>query len=135
MVNEDKIRIMTRLASFEKKMGEDELKKASYYQSDYIRAHLLVTIWSYTMGYILVVGLFALYYLDYLTSVASFADMRNLGMATLAIYILIMAGCVFFSISYSSRKYVKLRRKLREYEEMLVELSVYYDQGKEGNNE
>ena len=60
MVNEEKLRIMVNLARYEQEPLHTELKEAGYYRIDYIRSHLLVTLWSYSVAYVLVLLLVAL---------------------------------------------------------------------------
>ena len=55
MVNEEKLRIMVNLARYEQEPLHTELKEAGYYRIDYIRSHLLVTLWSYSVAYVLVI--------------------------------------------------------------------------------
>lgn len=134
MVNEEKIRTMTRLASYEKSMSEKEQKEGGYYRSDYIRSHLLVTIWSYSVAYLFLLALVALYHFDYLVSAADIWQMRSLILVVVAVYILLILGCVYFTITAASRKYNQLQKKRKEYYHELKKLEAVYRQSREEGN-
>ena len=52
MLNEEKIRIMTRAAIYEQGKGEEDIKITSYSRSDYIRYNMLKTLIGVTVGVI-----------------------------------------------------------------------------------
>ena len=98
MVNEEKLRIMVNLARYEQEPLHTELKEAGYYRIDYIRSHLLVTLWSYSVAYVLVLFLIALYHFEYLLSKVRLPEIGSLAAGALAVYLLIMLGCAFFTV-------------------------------------
>ncbi len=55
MLNRDKIRLMTKLAAFEKKEGREVLQTGEYFRSDYISNRVLLAELHYTLCFILVV--------------------------------------------------------------------------------
>lgn len=134
MVNEDKLRIMTRLATYEKNIPEKEQKEGGYFKSDYIRSHLILTIWSYSVAYFLLMVLIALYHFDNLVASFNVWKVRNFMMAAVAVYVLLMVGCVFFTIVIYSKKYAQLQKKRREYYNELKNLEEFYVQSREGGN-
>lgn len=134
MVNEEKLRIMTRLASYEKSVSEKEQKEGGYYKSDYIRSRLLVTIWSYSVAFILLLTLIALYHFDYLVSVVDIWEMRSLILGVAAVYILLMLGCIYFTITVCSKKYNQTQKRRKEYYHELKKLEAFYTQSREEGN-
>lgn len=134
MVNEEKLRTMTRLASYEKNVSEKEQREGGYYKSDYIRSHLIVTLGSYSVAFLLLLVLIALYHFDYLVSVADIREMRNLILTAAAVYILLMLGCIFFTITTYSEKYHRAKKKRKEYIRELKKLETFYRQSREEGN-
>ncbi len=55
MLNRNKIRLMTKLAAFEKKEGKEVLQTGEYFRSDYISNRILLAELHYTLCFILVV--------------------------------------------------------------------------------
>ena len=135
MVNEEKLRIMIELARYEKKPVKTAIKESGYYRMDYIRAHLLVTIWSYSIAYVLLLFLIALYHFEYLLSEIRLPEIRSLALAALAVYLLLLLGCAFFTVLIYSSKYNQTQKKRREYLTELKKMEVFYNQGREGGSE
>ena len=90
MVNEEKLRIMVNLARYEQEPLHTELKEAGYYRIDYIRSHLLVTLWSYSVAYVLVLFLIALYHFEYLLSKVRLPEIGSLAAGALAVYLILL---------------------------------------------
>ena len=44
MLNESKVKLMTRMAMYESKQGEEDFKISSYYKKDYRSFHTIATI-------------------------------------------------------------------------------------------
>ena len=44
MVNNRKVRLMTRLAIFEKKEGQEDIKLGNFFRTDYVRLKVLKTV-------------------------------------------------------------------------------------------
>ena len=51
MLNESKVKLMTRMAMYESKQGEEDFKISSYYKKDYRSFHTIATIIWVTVGY------------------------------------------------------------------------------------
>lgn len=66
MLNQKKIRIMTRLAKIEQREEKKALSLANYFRSDYVRFELIKTILAVTVGYGIIVIMGILYYSEYL---------------------------------------------------------------------
>ena len=134
MVNEEKIRIMTKLTSMENDDSNREIKDGGYYKSDYIRLRLIRTIGSYSIAYVLMIALVALYHFDYLVSGMVIQDLRNMIIAVVALYLLLVLLCTFFTVTIYSKKYSQVQKKQREYYKEIKKLEAFYDQSKEGGN-
>ena len=59
MLNEEKIRLMTKAASFEAGEGKKALEMNRFYKGDYLTIHLIGAWISYTVAFCLCVGLWA----------------------------------------------------------------------------
>jgi len=66
VVNEEKTRIMIKVARHEKELGEKVINEGSYYKSDYVHLHTLSVIFNFSVAYALVLALLALYNIDYI---------------------------------------------------------------------
>lgn len=64
MLNEEKIRWMTKASIYEKRQGRIDLGRNEYFMGDYVRLHLLKNGISLTIAYILLAGLYAVYKIE-----------------------------------------------------------------------
>ena len=64
MLNESKVKLMTRMAMYESKQGEEDFKISSYYKKDYRSFHTIATIIWVTVGYAVAVGIGVIAFLD-----------------------------------------------------------------------
>ena len=60
MLREDKIRLMHKIAQYEKSAEEYERPAKEYFRGDYLSMHLLQSFFSYTLSYLLILGVFLL---------------------------------------------------------------------------
>ena len=90
MLNNRKIRLMTRLASYEEKEGKSDIRLSKYYKTDYVRSEILKTIIATTFGYLLILIMTAIYYSEKLIEDAVVLDYKSMGMRILGIYIMLL---------------------------------------------
>ena len=64
MLNEEKIRIMTGIAMFEKKAGRDILPASRYFKSDYVGGRMIRSFIFYTFSSMLCLALWVLYQME-----------------------------------------------------------------------
>ena len=126
MLNNDKIRIMTRLALYEQGNGKNDIKISHFYKSDYIRYNILKTIVAVTVGIALLLGFAGLYNMEYIISNATKINYRQLGISLLILYLLIIIGYVILTIAVTSVKYKRARKNLAKYNRDLKELYAIY---------
>jgi len=113
MINEEKVKIMTKLAMYEQGKGRKYLPVSRYYRSDYI-------------GLVLIVAAVAVYFGEYLLE-----NIHKMNLVALGAYIIIgyLVVLVFYSvltyIQYSV-KYYRAKKSVREYYSQLTSLSKIY---------
>ena len=79
MVNEEKVRLMTRLAMYEQSTGKEDLEKGRYFKSDYVKYNCLKTLVSTTILFVIVVAAYIYYNMGKL--ITELVDLDLLGMA------------------------------------------------------
>lgn len=132
MVNEEKTRIMIKIAQYESELGGKVINEGGYYKTDYVRMHTLSAVLNVSVAYIFVLVLVALYNVDYI-----FLNFVTINYAKLFIeifmpYISIIIICVFVSNIYFTSKYKNSREEIKKYYTELKRLEQYYtDSGKE----
>ena len=122
MINEEKVKIMTKLAMYEQGKGRKYLPVSRYYRSDYIGLALIKNFFLVTIGYVLIVAAVAVYLLE---------NIHKMNLVALGAYIIIgyLVVLVFYSvltyIQYSV-KYYRAKKSVREYYGQLTSLSKIY---------
>ena len=126
MLNEEKIKVMNKLAMYEKGEGRKYLPVSKYYRSDYIGLALIKNFFLVTIGYGLVLTGIGAYFGNYLME-----NIHKMNLVTLGIDILIgyLAVLVVFSvltyIQYSI-KYRRAKKSVKLYYEELTKLNRIY---------
>lgn len=122
MLNNEKIRVMTKLALYEQKEGKEDIKMSKYYRTDYVRFEVLKTVVNITIGYALILIMIGIYKAEYLISNAVTLNFPRIGQYILGFYIIIMTIYVVSSIIGYSLKYDKSRKALGKYYKVLKRL-------------
>ena len=79
MLNESKVRMMTKMAIYEKNEGRRELKTARYFKTDYVSLGVLNTIIAATAAYVLIILMIALSNMQWLTNNVNNIDYASVG--------------------------------------------------------
>ncbi len=130
MLNNKKIRTMTKLALYEQMDGKEDIRMGRYYKTDYVRLQVLKTVINSTVGYILILILIGMYKAEYIISNLVTFDFVRIGQYILGFYIMMMAVFVTGSILGYSLKYDKSRKDLSKYYKSLKKLSSFYQDEK-----
>lgn len=130
MIDPKKIRLMTKLAIYEKQEGEEDISIGKYYRADYVRMNILKTILAVTFGYLLLVLMIVIYHSEFLLDKALVLNYSLLGKKLLGYYLFLLvvyigAVGVGYTVSYTrSRerlaKYYKMLGKLKKIEEQEI---------------
>lgn len=131
MVNEEKVRLMTQLALDEKRFFKEEIEESGYFRSDYIRANTLKVLLGFSISYLLLLGLVAMYYVDYLFTNVVQMDMQSLAWLAGSIYVGLLLIITLFCVLFYSTKYTRNRKRLRTYMMELDKLQKFYEDSKE----
>lgn len=86
MVREENVKLMTKIAIYEKREGRTEIPMNSFYKGDYVRLNCLKAVISATIAYVLVAALIVVYQLDYILANILKLDYKRLVFVILAVY-------------------------------------------------
>ena len=133
MLNNKKIRTMTKLAIYEQNEGNEDIKMSKFYKSDYVRYHTLKNCIAVTVAYILILLMIAMYNSEYLIAEVVTMDYQKVGGIILGIYLILIALCVIGSIFGYSFQYEASRGRLARYYKRLRNLEKQYNEEKSDN--
>lgn len=126
MLDKNRIKLMTKMAQYEKTLAPDDLKISSYYKKDYASLNTLITVIWITIGYAMAAALVVLCNVDALLKDLT---MRKLfiiiAVAVGAYIVLLVIYCVCASSFYKSR-HNKAKRRVKMYYRDLSRLGKMY---------
>lgn len=131
MLNNDKIRLMTKLALYEQKEGKKHIAGGKYYRSDYVSLAMINSAIIATLAYILILGSIVLINIETILSIITTFDMLELGRIVVISYIIYML--IYLTITYivSRLKYDNIKSELKNYDNNLKELYTIYKKEEE----
>ena len=126
MLNEEKIKIMNKLAMYEQGEGKKYLPVSRYYRSDYIGLAQIKNFFLVTIGYCLILAGIAAYFGEYLVDNIHKMDLVAVGRNAVIGYVVVL---VVFSVAtyiQFSVKYHKAKKSVKEYYQELTQLNKIY---------
>lgn len=122
MVREENVKLMSKMAIYEKHEGKQEIALSGYYKSDYVRMNVLKSIVFATIAFVAVAAVIAFYKLDYILANIFKIDYKSLGIGILLIYaVWILIYWLVARILYAWR-YEKARPNIIDYNHNLKKL-------------
>lgn len=136
MLNEEKIRLMTKAASYEAGEGKKALAMNKYFRGDYISINLIASWISFTIAFAICVGAWAFYHMEDLMDKINTMDLPGMGKQLVVWYLGLLA--VYQAIHYVIYhiRYRKNRKSLAEYNQILKQIShIYQTESKSGSSD
>lgn len=135
MLNESKIKMMTKMAIYEKNEGRRELKTAKYFKTDYVTLGVLNTVIAATVAYVVIIALIALCNMQWLTNNVNNLNYASLGGRFVGYYIVYL---LFFSILSGfvyAKRYDTSRKEIKKFFSRLNKLEQFYGKNRKMNTE
>lgn len=128
MLDEKKVRLMTRLAFYEETQGKEDFKISAYYRKDYVSLHMLCSFIWVTIGYVCVVALAVLAGLDSLLGNMSMAVMVLIGGMTIVGWLAVIIIYMVITSHVFNEKHKNSRQRVKKYNHDLTRLLKMYAQ-------
>lgn len=130
MLNEERIILMTKLASYESGEGKKNAAIGSYFRSDYIGMQVIKSIISATIAFFIMFGLYVLYDFESFMSEVYKMDLFVFAKNVLLLYGAVVAGFAVLTYLLYSYRYNKAKKSLKNYYNNLKKLASLYDRNK-----
>lgn len=128
MINEERIALMTKLASYEKGEGKRSMAVGKYFRGDYISLHLLKTVINGTFAYLLGLGLYLLYYFeDFLENLYNM-DFALLARNIVYYYVVFIVAYGLLTYIVFTIRFIKAKKSIKRYYHNLKKLNAMYRQ-------
>ena len=128
MLNEERVILMTKMASYEEGEGKRNMSLGRYFRGDYISIQLLRAFFSSTIAYLLGFGLYVLY--DFETLIADIYKMDLFVFAKNIImwYAIFVVGYCVVTYAICAYRYAQAKKSLKLYYHNLPKLDSLYRQ-------
>lgn len=128
MLNEERVILMTKMASYEEGEGKKNMSLGRYFRGDYISLQLLRAFFSSTIAYLLGFGLYVLY--DFETLIADIYKMDLFVFAKNIImwYAIFVVGYCVVTYAICAYRYAQAKKSLKLYYHNLKKLDSLYRQ-------
>lgn len=127
MINEEKVRIMTKLASFEKHDSRKTMNIVNYYRSDYIGFQILKAIVAATISFLAVLAIYVFYNFESLMADIYKMDFLEMGKTLGIIYLLVVGVYSVLCYFVCAFRYKNAKKTLKQYYINLRELEKLTD--------
>ena len=127
MINQERLKLMTKMAAYEEHDGKKNMEIISYFRSDYIGFQVLKSVICATIAFLILFMTFIFYDFEFLMQ-----DMYKMDLMAFAQKIIIYYGIfvvIYGAISYIifSIKFHKAKRSMKKYNNHLKQLTAMYD--------
>lgn len=127
MLNEERIKLMTRMASYEENEGRYNMSIGNYFRSDYISLQMIKSVISATLTFGIVFAVFAFYHFETVMKEIYQVDLLETGRKLLLAYVIFTGIYTVISYLVYSYRYNRAKKSLKKYYSHLQELSELYE--------
>lgn len=119
MLSEERIRLMTKMASYEEGEGKEYMPIKQYYRKDYVTLGMVKTFVTSSIAFGILLLCYVLYTFEDITEILASRDLTELGMSVLAAYLAFIAVYQLIALLVYYRRYTKATASMKEYHSIL----------------
>lgn len=127
MINEEKVILMAKLASYESGKGKKDITTLNYFKGDYIGFQVLKSVIAATISFLAIFGVYVLYHFETLMQDIYEMDIMKFGKSIIILYLCVVGAYGVISYVIYASKYNKARKNLKNYYSNLKKLASMYD--------
>lgn len=119
MLSEERIRLMTKMASYEEGEGKEYMPIKQYYRKDYVTLGMIKTFIASTVAFGILFLCWILYEMEKITEILNDGDLTEFGMSILVVYFIFIAVYQVIALLVYNRRYTKASASLKEYHSVI----------------
>ncbi len=127
MLNEERIKLMTKMASYEENEGRKNVAIGNYFRGDYIGLQVIKSIINATIAFAIMFAMFVFYDFEVFMSDIYKMDLLQFGKTIMIVYLVFVIVYGFVSYGIYTYRYTKAKKSLKIYYNNLKKLSYLYD--------
>ena len=128
MLNEERVILMTQMASYEENEGKKNVSIGNYFRSDYIAIQVMKSVISATIAFAIVFALFIFYDFEVFMQEIYKMDLITFAKNILVYYAFTVVTYGIISYGVYSYRYTKAKKSLKRYRNNLKKLSTLYQE-------
>ena len=119
MLNEERIRLMTKMASYEEGKGKEYMPIKQYYRKDYVCLGMIKSFIVSSIAFGILFFCWVLYEMEYITELLAGKDLVELGTFILIIYAVFVAIYEVVALAVYNWRYTKATASIKEYHSVM----------------
>ena len=126
MLNEERVMLMTRMASYEAGEGRQNMNVGKYFRSDYISMQMLKSVICATISFVICFAIYLIYNFENFMENIYEMDLVKFAKDVVIIYVIVTVGYALITYLVFSIRYKKARKSLKTYYNNLRKLHGLY---------
>lgn len=126
MVNEERIKLMTRMAAYEKEEYKKNKAIVSFFRSDYISMQMIKSVVASTIAFAIIFGLYVLYDFELFMKDIYKMDLFDFAKSVIIVYLIFMGIITIITFIVSLYHYNKAAQSMKLYYSNLRKMSRIY---------
>ena len=135
MVNEEKVRLMTKAAMIKKKEERKTFTISRFYGDDFVSFQAVKGVSGVTIAFVLILALWVLENSEILMTQYPIANLFALAGNIIFIYLLVVLATVLISVLVYTARFWKSKETAKEYQSSLKKLQRMYQKDKDEQGE
>jgi predicted PurR-regulated permease PerM len=133
MLTKQRLQLMISLADFKQSHINTTMRVTKYYRNDYVAVQLVKNFFITSIAYLILLGLFAVYHLDFLLTNMNDLKMGRLAAVLLIIYVVMLAVYSVITYVIARIRYARAREEAKDYDQKLDLLANIYREEKQSS--
>ncbi len=126
MLNEEKVILMTKMASFEEHEGKVSQDVGNYFRGDYIAIQIMKSVVCATLSFLMVFALYIIYDFENFMQNIYKMDLAGFLQRSLLYYVIVLIAYAVLTYLLSTWKYYRANKSKRIFFQNLKKLSTFY---------
>ncbi len=115
MLDKKRIRLMIRMAAYEKKDAAEDLKISSYYKKDYVSLHVWLTAIWVTLGYGILIGMILFCNMERVLESLTIARLVLIMLGVLLGYLIVILAYCLYAGNFYKKKHNRAKQRAKKY--------------------
>ena len=127
MLNEERVKRMTKLALYETRGGSEELKISSYFKKDYISMNVLSSVIWLTIAYAVALALLGVSFMNILMENLTIQLLVAIVVISILLYVALLITYIVLTRKLYKKRHARAYHRVKKFKQDLVELESLYE--------